>query len=73
MSFTLNFSSQNKSIQLSQKELFDLQSAVTFALNGRGVIKKQFGNVCVETSGSINAFANATNKKQNIPNIETDC
>lgn len=73
MGFTLNFSSQKKSIQLSQKELVDLQNAVTFALNGRGIVKKQFGNISVETNGSINAFANSSSENNAAPHTETDC
>lgn len=73
MSITLNFSSQGKSIQLSEKELFNLQNAVTFALSGRGIFAKNFGSIRVEASGSVAAFTDAVKSKQTIQRVETDC
>ena len=73
MSITLNFSAQGQSIQFTEKELIDLQNAVTFALNGSGVSNKKFGNIRVETNGGLTAFSGSGNQKQNIQRIETDC
>lgn len=71
MSITLNFSSQKQSVTLSDKELIDLQNAVTFALEGSGKINKNFGSIRVETSGTIAAFRGASHQQQK--RIETDC
>lgn len=71
MSITLNFSSQKQSVTLSDKELIDLQNAVTFALEGSGKINKNFGNIRVETSGTIAAFRGSNHQQQK--RIETDC
>lgn len=68
MSVTLNFCTQEKTIQLSEKEFLDLHNAVTFVLNGKGRCHKSFGNIRVEASGNLSAFT--TEKKQTI---ETDC
>lgn len=73
MSITLNFSVQNQSITLSEKELIDLQNAVTFAIEGSGKINKNFGSIRVETSGTIAAFRGANNSQQSKHHIETDC
>lgn len=72
MSITLNFSSQGQSVQLSEKELFDLQNAVTFALNGKGRCSKNFGNIHVEANGNISAFTD-DRSQPNIQHVETDC
>lgn len=72
MSITLNFSTQKQSVTLSQKELIDLQNAVTFAIEGSGKINKSFGSICVETSGTIAAFR-GVNHQQHTNRIETDC
>lgn len=73
MSTTLNFASQNQSVTLSEKELIDLQNAVTFALEGSGKINKNFGSIRVETSGTIAAFRGEKNKQHHKQHIETDC
>ena len=69
MSITLNFAAQNQSLTLSEKELIDLQNAVTFAIEGKGKINKNFGSIRVETTGTVAAFRSANNKQH----IETDC
>lgn len=73
MSITLNFAAQKQSVTLSEKELMDLQNAVTFAMEGSGKINKNFGSIRVETSGTVAAFRGANHPQKNEQRIETDC
>lgn len=69
MSITFNFNTQGKSVEVSTKELHDLQNAITFALSGSSISSKTFGAIHVETGGRNTAFS----KKQRETQTQTDC
>lgn len=72
MSVTLHFSQQGQSVEVSEKDLHDLQNAVTFALNGgTSIASKKFGAIRVVTQGINTAFS-AGNSQQPVI-IQTDC
>ena len=75
MSITLNFSSQQKSVQLSEKELHDLNNAITFALSGSSISSKKFGSIHVETNGRTTAFSQKQTGAKTPTNdvVQTDC
>lgn len=75
MSITLNFKTQGKSVELSPKELHDLNSAITFALSGSEISSRTFGSIRVETEGKNVAFSQAQNISRTTTNDPelTDC
>lgn len=75
MGITLNFSSHKKSVQLSEKELHDLNNAIAFALSNSSISSRKFGAIHVETDGRTTAFSQKqTSAKNSVENtIVTDC
>lgn len=72
MSVTLHFSQQGQSVEMSEKDLRNLQDAVTFALNGgASIASKNFGAIRVESQGTNTAFS--SKKSNQSAAIETDC
>ncbi|MDZ4262379.1 MAG: hypothetical protein U1B30_08630 [Pseudomonadota bacterium] len=70
MSVTVKFSQQGKTIELSAKEIHDLQQALTFIANGgTRIAEKIFGSVHVKTDGSNHAFS----QKHGEEAHQTDC
>lgn len=75
MGITLNFSSHKKSVQLSEKELHDLNNAITFALSKSSIASRTFGAIHVEKDGRNICFSQKDTSAKPSTNdvVQTDC
>lgn len=71
MSLKIEFTQQNKTVELSQTDLQNLQQAVTYALNGgERIAMRSFGKIRVLGSGIHQAF---NSQQPNNTIVQTDC